>query len=116
MLKSLSTIISGLLVAAVLMQPSPAFAAEHENENAEPKKEAHDAMATGTKGVSTGTVVSNQKGKLILKTKEGNLLFMPHWRGGDTKYTSCQSCQTTGFVRSRNRCLFSRNQISPIEW
>lgn len=51
----------------------------------EAKKEAHDAMKTGTKGVSSGTIVSIEKGKLVLKTNDGNLLFMAHWRGGMPK-------------------------------
>lgn len=51
----------------------------------EPKKEAHDAMAEGTKGVSEGVILSLEKGKLVLNTAEGNLLFMPHWRGGMPK-------------------------------
>ncbi len=51
----------------------------------EAKKEAHDAMKTGTKGVSEGTIVSLEKGKLVLKTNDGNLLFMPHWKGGMPK-------------------------------
>lgn len=51
----------------------------------EPRKEAHDAMKTGTTGVSEGTIVSLEKGKLVLKTGDGNLLFMAHWRGGMPK-------------------------------
>ncbi len=60
-------------------------AAEGEGKAHEPKKEAHDAMKTGTKGTSEGTIVSLEKGKLILETAEGKLLFMPHWRGGMPK-------------------------------
>lgn len=48
-------------------------------------KEAHDAMAEGTKGISTGSIVSLEKGKLVLRTLDGDLLFMPHWRGGMPK-------------------------------
>ncbi len=51
----------------------------------EPKKEGHDAMAEGAKGVSEGVILSIEKGKLVLNTPEGNLLFMPHWRGGMPK-------------------------------
>lgn len=51
----------------------------------EAKKEAHDAMKTGTRGVSAGTIVSIEKGKLVLHTADGNLLFMAHWRGGMPK-------------------------------
>lgn len=51
----------------------------------EVKKEAHDAMKSGTRGVSTGTIVSIEKGKLVLHTADGNLLFMAHWRGGMPK-------------------------------
>lgn len=49
------------------------------------KEEKHDAMPTGTKGVSEGEIVSAEKGKLVLKTKDGNLLFAAHWRGGNPK-------------------------------
>lgn len=56
-----------------------------EAKHAEPKKEGHDAMPEGTKGVSEGTIVSLEKGKLILNTEKGDLLFMPHWRGGMPK-------------------------------
>ena len=49
------------------------------------KEEKHDAMAAGTVGVSVGEIVSTDKGKLILHTKDGNLLFMAHWRGGNPK-------------------------------
>jgi RNA polymerase sigma-70 factor (ECF subfamily) len=51
----------------------------------EPKKERHDAMAEGTKGTSTGTIVKIEKGRLLLRTTDGVLLFMPHWRGGMPK-------------------------------
>ena len=80
---------ASLLVAAVLIIPAPGNAAEKEGkdgkEGVEVRKEGVDAMATGTKGVSEGTIVSNEKGKVILKTNDGNLLFMAHWRGGMPK-------------------------------
>ena len=47
------------------------------------KEEKHDAMPEGTKGVSEGEIVSKEKGKLIVHTKDGNLLFMAHWHGGN---------------------------------
>lgn len=56
----------------------------HEHKH-EPKKEAHDAMKVGTRGSSTGSITSIEKGKLILHTSEGDLLFMAHWRGGMPK-------------------------------
>lgn len=62
--------------------PATLSAAEGDHEA---KKEAHDAMKAGTKGTSTGTIVSLEKGKLVLKTGDGNLLFMAHWRGGMPK-------------------------------
>lgn len=52
---------------------------------AEAKKEGLDALPAGTKGVSEGTIVSKEKSKLIVHTKDGDLLFMPHWRGGMPK-------------------------------
>ncbi len=57
----------------------------HPEAKPEAKKEGLDAMKPGTRGVSTGTIVSLEKGKLILHTAEGNLLFMAHWRGGMPK-------------------------------
>jgi hypothetical protein len=51
----------------------------------EAKKESADAMKTGTHGTSDGTIVSLEKGKLVLATSDGNLLFMAHWRGGMPK-------------------------------
>jgi len=74
----------GLITATAV----PTVAEEHkapakEEKHAEPKKEGHDAMKEGTKGVSQGTIVSNEKGKLILKTEDGDLLFMPNWIGGN---------------------------------
>jgi hypothetical protein len=83
MFNKLCMTITSLLVAAVLVQTTPVIAAEHQH--AEVKKEGADAMAKGTKGVSEGTIVSNEKGKVILTTKEGNILFMAHWRGGMPK-------------------------------
>ncbi len=75
-----------LLVAAVLIAPAPCYAAEKEGkEGVEVNKEGVDAMPAGTKGVTEGNIVSNEKGKLILKTKEGNIIFMAHWRGGMPK-------------------------------
>lgn len=66
--------------------PVTAHAAEGGGEaKHEAKKEAHDAMKTGTTGTSSGTIVSLEKGKLVLKTGDGNLLFMPHWKGGMPK-------------------------------
>ena len=49
------------------------------------KEEGHDAMPAGTTGVSEGEIVSKEKGKLIVHTKDGNLLFMAHWHGGMPK-------------------------------
>ena len=74
----------GLITATAV----PTVAEEHqapakEEKKAEPKKEGHDAMKEGTKGVSQGTIVSIEKGKLILKTEDGDLLFMPNWIGGN---------------------------------
>lgn len=66
----------------ILACPATVIAADGDHEA---KKEAHDAMKTGTKGTSTGTIVSLEKGKLVLKTGDGNLLFMAHWRGGMPK-------------------------------
>ena len=58
---------------------------EHKKEGNEPKKEAHDAMKAGTRGTSAGTITSIEKGKLVLHTSDGDLLFMAHWRGGMPK-------------------------------
>lgn len=49
------------------------------------KEEKHDAMKEGTVGVSVGEIVSKEKGKLTLHTKDGDLLFMAHWKGGNPK-------------------------------
>lgn len=90
------TILGATLSAAALCTFSfaPIQAEEHREDKPKPKtevpavevkKEGHDALAEGTKGVSTGVIVSLEKGKLVLKTADGNLLFMPHWRGGNPK-------------------------------
>lgn len=65
--------------------PLSLTAAEGEGKGHEAKKEAHDSMKTGTQGTSEGTIASIEKGKLVLTTKDGNLLFMAHWRGGMPK-------------------------------
>lgn len=60
----------------------------HQPARSEPRKEGADAMPAGTKGVGYGTIVSLEKGKLILRPRdpaEGDTLFMPHWRGGMPK-------------------------------
>lgn len=74
-----------LCCVLALALPLSLTAAEGEGKGHEPKKEAHDAMKAGTKGTSAGTIVSLEKGKLVLKTEEGNLLFMAHWKGGMPK-------------------------------
>lgn len=88
------TILGAALSAAALCTFSlaPVQAEEHHADKPkteapaiEVKKEGHDALAEGTKGVSTGVILSLEKGKLVLKTADGNLLFMPHWRGGNPK-------------------------------
>jgi hypothetical protein len=61
---------------------SAAWCAEEGHAKHHTKAEGHNAMPAGTKGVSEGEIVSKEKGKLVLKTKDGNLLFMAHWRGG----------------------------------
>jgi hypothetical protein len=78
------------LLAAGPIFATPVFAEEHaapgkEAKHAEPAKEGHDAMPAGTKGVSEGTIVKLEKGKLILRTGDGDLLFAAHWRGGMPK-------------------------------
>jgi RNA polymerase sigma-70 factor (ECF subfamily) len=81
---------AGLAVIGLLGTVTPTSPAEeHANRpvHAEttPKKEGADAMKTGTTGVSEGVIVSSEKGKLVLHTKDGNLLFMPRWHGGAPK-------------------------------
>lgn len=44
-------------------------------EEVKPKEEAANAMAEGTKGVTEGVIARNEKGYLILKTNDGNILF-----------------------------------------
>ena len=51
----------------------------------EAKKEGLDALPAGTKGVTEGTIVSKEKSKLVVHTKDGNLIFAPYWRGGNPK-------------------------------
>ena len=72
------------LALGLTFTPTPS-AAEGEGKGHEAKKEATDAMKTGTRGTSTGTITSIEKGKLTLDTKEGILLFMAHWKGGMPK-------------------------------
>ncbi len=84
--------IAGLL--AITIQPS--MAEEHGDKpvvtpkaekpaEGAPKKEGLDALPAGTKGVAEGTVLSKEKGKLIVHTKDGDLLFAAYWRGGAPK-------------------------------
>ncbi len=89
------TILGAALSAAALctFTLAPIQAEEHREDKpktespapTDPKKEAHDSLAEGTKGVSEGVILSIEKGKLVLNTADGNLLFMPHWRGGMPK-------------------------------
>jgi RNA polymerase sigma factor (sigma-70 family) len=58
---------------------------EPRKENVEVAKPENKELKEGTKGSSTGEVVSIAKGKLVLATKEGKLEFVPHWRGGMPK-------------------------------
>ncbi|HEX3132873.1 MAG TPA: hypothetical protein VHX44_04735 [Planctomycetota bacterium] len=74
-----------LCCVLALALPCTLSAAEGEGKGHEAKKEAPDTMKTGTKGTSEGSIVSLEKGKLVLATTEGNLLFMPHWKGGMPK-------------------------------
>ncbi len=71
--------------ALALALPISLAAADGEGKGHDTKKEAPDAMKTGTKGTSEGTIVALEKGKLTLATADGNLLFMPHWKGGNPK-------------------------------
>jgi hypothetical protein len=72
-----------LLLIVGLGATAPLASAAEDGPKAGAKEEKHDAMPAGTKGVSEGEIVSKEKGKLVLKTKDGNLLFMAHWRGGN---------------------------------
>ena len=81
---------AGLAVAGLLCTVTPTSQAEEHpnrpvNTETTPKKEATDAMKSGTTGVSEGVIVSSEKGKLVVHTKDGNLLFMPRWHGGAPK-------------------------------
>jgi len=102
----------GLSLAALATQP---LAAEERHADkpaaVEPKKEGHDAMKEGTKGVSVGTIVSLEKGKLVLRTKEGDLLFMPNWKGGMPK-------DGGGFDKAMLEKLegFKAGDMVDIEW
>lgn len=73
-----------LLIISVGIGTPLSLSAE-EGGKAGAKEEKHDAMPEGTKGVSEGEIVSAEKGKLVLHTKDGNLLFMAHWHGGNPK-------------------------------
>lgn len=82
-MSTLKLLCAAMLVISVgVASPLPLSAEEGAGKA---KEEKHDAMPTGTKGVSEGEIVSLEKGKLVLKTKDGNLLFMAHWRGGNPK-------------------------------
>lgn len=61
---------------------SPLFAGEAPSE---PRTEAHDALPAGTTGATTGTIARIDGPKLLLRTGDDVLLFMPHWRGGAPK-------------------------------
>lgn len=86
---------AGIAVAAITtLSLAPVQAEERRSDTPIPKteapaaeatKEAKDTLAEGTKGISEGVIVSIEKGKLILRTEAGNLLFMPHWHGGAPK-------------------------------
>lgn len=79
----------GLAVVGLLATSSTALAEEQHGDAPAPKvearKEGHDAMPAGSKGVSVGVIASLEKGRLILATADGNLLFMPNWTGGMPK-------------------------------
>lgn len=77
-------LLGALLLTIGLTAGSPLTCSAEEGA-AKAKEEKHDALAAGTKGVSEGEIVSKEKGKLVLRTKDGNLLFMAHWRGGNPK-------------------------------
>jgi len=73
-------LIIALPVAAEAERERPK--ADAERPRVEAKHEAHDAMTAGTSGISTGEIVGRDGAKLLVRTDEGVLLFMPHWRGG----------------------------------
>ena len=78
-------LVAGLL-AIGLSAGSPLVLLGEEGGDKGAKEEKHDAMpegTKGTKGTSEGEIVSKEKGKLVVHTKDGNLLFMAHWRGGN---------------------------------
>ena len=52
-----------------------------------PKEESHTLLAEGTKGTTEGVILSKdkEKGRVVLKTTDGNLLFAPYWHGGAPK-------------------------------
>lgn len=84
--------LKSLVCAALVSVACTTLAAEErakepraETPKAEARAEGLDAMPAGTKGTSEGVIQSLEKGKLILRTAEGDLLFMPHWRGGMPK-------------------------------
>lgn len=88
--------IAGLLTVTALPASAAEGGGKEEPRKEEPRKEeprkevevvkeAPDHLAEGTKGVSTGTIVSLAKGKLVLATEGGNIPFMPHWTGGMPK-------------------------------
>ena len=81
---------AGLAIAGLLCTVTPQTSAEeHANRPATaetaPKKEGADALKAGTKGVSEGAIVSKEQGKLVVHTKDGNLLFAAYWHGGAPK-------------------------------
>lgn len=110
-------ILPACLIATLVLGTPLALSAEEGGERKEArkevevKKEGHDAMAEGTKGVSEGTIVSLEKGKLVLATQEGNLAFTPHWTGGMPK-------DGGGFDKDMMRTLegFRPGQKVSIAW
>lgn len=84
---------SALLLCAGLALAIPLASAEERRPDkakteqapdAKPKEEARDLFKLGATGKAEGAVVAIDavKGRLVLKTKDGNLLFVPRWRGG----------------------------------
>lgn len=112
---------AGLAVVGLLTTVIPASQAEEHGEkhvataagtaDVASKKEGHDAMPTGTKGVTDGVILSKEKGKLVVQAKEGNLLFMPHWRGGMPKDGGGLDKETLGKLEK-----FAVGDRVRIEW
>jgi hypothetical protein len=80
-----ATLPLALLAVGLAFCCNPTMAAE--GQSVAPKVEARDALPLGAKGKIAGRILSldAKKGTVVLETAEGNLQFVPIWKGGQCR-------------------------------